>query len=193
LKSIQASPSFFSATAGPTASSSKKSPSGPLPAPSLVPPSPFVTQPTQPPVVNHDKAIANLSAELVSNFVESSIAQVAQNTLLKKSLKASAEDKRRTENVISHFSRNIETLVLSEVVRDVVFDLAASSLLAKHHAKRQRALLISTFQKWMTISRSYKSRLSWKGSNSARVQSLVSFDITQPFFFIIRQPKTLFF
>ncbi|EFP86402.2 uncharacterized protein PGTG_12358 [Puccinia graminis f. sp. tritici CRL 75-36-700-3] len=177
LKSIQASPSFFSAT-GPTASSSKKSPSGSLPAPSLVPPSPFITQPTQPPVVNHDKAIANLSAELVSNLVESSIAQVAQNTLLKKSMKASAEDKRRTESVISHFSRNIETLVLSEVVQDVVFDLAASSLLAIYHTKRQRALLKFTFQKWMTISRSHKSRLSWKGFDPARVQSLPVGDIS---------------
>ncbi|KAI9614764.1 hypothetical protein H4Q26_009156 [Puccinia striiformis f. sp. tritici PST-130] len=132
LKSAQGSPSSLSAS-GPIPSS-KKVPPVPIPAPSLVPPSPFAALPTRPPVVNHDKAIANLGAEILSSIVESSIAHVAQNTLLKRSMKASAESQRMTENVISHFSRNIETLVLSEVVKDVVFDLASSSLLAIHDA-----------------------------------------------------------
>ncbi|POW00587.1 hypothetical protein PSHT_12968 [Puccinia striiformis] len=176
LKSAQGSPSSLSAS-GPIPSS-KKVPPVPIPAPSLVPPSPFAALPTRPPVVNHDKAIANLGAEILSSIVESSIAHVAQNTLLKRSMKASAESQRMTENVISHFSRNIETLVLSEVVKDVVFDLASSSLLAIHDAKRQRALLRSTFQKWKAISRACKSKVNWKGLDSPSVPNLHVGDIS---------------
>ncbi|WAQ83094.1 hypothetical protein PtA15_3A461 [Puccinia triticina] len=176
LKSIQASPAIPSPTG--STSALKKLPPGSLPASSLVPPSPFATQPARPPVVNHDKAIATLSAELLSNILESSISQVAQNTLLKRSIKASAEQKMMTEKVISHFSRSLEERVLSEVVEDIIFDLASSSLLAIHHTKQQRALLKSTFQKWKTISRSCKSKLTWKVISSARVQSLAVGDLS---------------
>ncbi|PLW16339.1 hypothetical protein PCANC_21158 [Puccinia coronata f. sp. avenae] len=176
LKSIPAFPVVTSAT-GPAKPLKKALPS-PSPTLSLVPPSPFLAQPSQPPVVNHEQAIASLGAELLSSIVESSIAQVAQNTFLKKSMKASAEEKLITESVISHLSRSIETLMLSEVVQDVVFDLASSSLLAIYHANRQRALLESTFEKWRVISRSRKSRFPSKILKFSGIQNLQVGDIS---------------
>jgi len=176
LKSIQASPAVLSTTG--STNSSKKAPPVPAPALSLVPPSPFLAQPSVSPVVNHEQAIASLGEELLSSIVESSIAKVAQNTLMKRSMRASAEDKLMTENVISHLSRRIEALIISEVIRDVVFDMASSSLLAIHNTKKQRRLLESTFRKWHAISRSGKSRFNRKGFNSPAAQNLQVGDIS---------------
>lgn len=176
LKFIQASSAALSAAN--STNSLKKAPPVPAPTLSLVPPSPFLAQPSVPTVVNHEQAIASLGEELLFSIVESSIAKVAQNTLMKKSMRASAENKAMTENVVSHLSRRIEALILSEVIRDVVFEMVSSSLLAIHNTKRQRGLLESTFRKWRAISRSCKSRFNRKGFDFPAAPNLQVGDIS---------------
>lgn len=176
LKASHASPSLLSATLH---TSSKKAPPAATLAPSYLPTSASSTQPTYPQsTTNYKQAISALSAEIISTVIESSIAQVAQNTMLKRSVQANAAEKRKNDQVISRFCLNLQTMVLSEFIHEVIFDRASSATLAIHYTRQKRILLQATFCKWLKTSRLRKLRPNWKGLNAPSAQDLKVNDVS---------------